>query len=77
MTDTRTNPRGLPYDKRVDLKDYRIEHEGIVWTIDGKWDRATKQLKVYRVHGDVTQPELLKEALEILTNELGLGKIAA
>jgi hypothetical protein len=62
-------------DKRVTLNHHRVEHEGIVWNIDAKFDPATNTLKVYRVHGDVTQTKLLKEALEILTNELGLGKI--
>jgi hypothetical protein len=60
-------------DKRVSLNHHRIEHEGEVWNIDGKFDPATKTLKVYRVHGDVTKVALLKDALEILTNELGLG----
>lgn len=60
-------------DKRVSLLHHRVEHEGNVWNIDGKYDPATRTLKVYRIHGDVTQPELLHEALEVLTNELGLN----
>jgi hypothetical protein len=60
-------------DKRTTLNSYRLEHEGEVWYIDGKFDPATKTLKVYRVNGDVTKQALLNEALEILTNELGLS----
>ena len=59
-------------DKRVSLLHHRVEQRQRL-DIDGKYDPATRTLKVYRIHGDVTQPELLHEALEVLTNELGLN----
>lgn len=59
-------------DKRIQFLHHRIEREGTVWFIDGKYDPVTQKLKVYRVHGDVTQPQLLNEALEIFTNVVGL-----
>lgn len=58
-------------DKRTTLNHHRIEHEGTVWNLDGKYDPATKTLKVYRVYGDVTKPELLMEALQLQADALG------
>ena len=50
------------------LKHYRVEYEGHVWHLDAKvWpSRGNRKgrLKVYRIHGDINQVSLLKEALE-------------
>lgn len=58
-------------DKRLQFNHHRVEHEGNVWNIDGKYDPQTNTLKVYRVYGDVTQPEVLDEALQILADDIG------
>ena len=59
-------------DKRLTLNHFRIEHEGVVWNVDAKFNPAASILKVYRVYGDITQPELLDEALQLLADEMGM-----
>lgn len=59
-------------DSRKQYTHHRIEHEGNVWHIDGKYNPDTKVLKVYKVYGDVTNPELLNEALEAFANAEGM-----
>lgn len=57
-------------------KNFKLTHEGKVWTLDlAEW-RDTKtgkgQLRVYRVDGDITNP-LLREALELEATVRGLN----
>ena len=59
-------------DNRKQFIDQRVEHEGNVWHFDGKYDPATKVLKVYAVRGDVTNPEAFNEAMEQFTNATGM-----
>jgi hypothetical protein len=59
-------------DTRIVFNRHRIEHEGTSWIIDGKADPKTGTLKIYRVEGDVTKPERLKEALQALADSVGL-----
>ena len=52
----------------------RIEHEGHVWQIDAKAfyrENGAGELRVYRVHGDVTTPKL-HEALQLEADVIGL-----
>lgn len=60
--------------KESTLKNHRIEHEGKVWHIDGKiWPPSGNRrglLKVYRIHGDVTDMKLFREAVELFTSTL-------
>lgn len=50
----------------------RIEHEGQHWDIQYKIFPDVGELRVYRVMGDVTKPELLREALQVFAGEQGL-----
>jgi hypothetical protein len=55
-------------------RNIRIEHEGCVWNIDAaEWrnGEGRGELRVYRIHGDVTTP-LLVEALELEAASRGL-----
>lgn len=60
-------------DNRVVFKDHRLAYEGQVWTINGKADPKTGQLKIYRIEGDVTKPALLREALQSLADSVGFA----
>lgn len=40
-------------DKRIVYKSQRIELEGNVITFDGKGNKETGELRVYRLHGDI------------------------
>lgn len=55
--------------------DFRLEHGGLHWTVDiATWrddEDGTGELRVYRIHGDVTTP-LLREGLEALADVRGL-----
>jgi len=50
-------------DTRLQFRRKVIAHSGNVWAIDAKFNRATRELKVSRVEGDVTNPAALKAAL--------------
>ena len=60
-------------DQRITYANARVEHEGHVWHIDGKSDPDMKILKVYRVHGDVSNPNLLREALQSFADDAALS----
>ena len=48
-----------------------IEHEGNRWGVKYKIFPKRKELRVYRVEGDITTP-LLREALELFTQAQAL-----
>jgi hypothetical protein len=50
-------------DNRRIYNHQRIEGKSNVWHVDAKLDPAKKSVKVYRVYGDVNDPEGLDEAL--------------
>jgi hypothetical protein len=53
-----------------------VTAQGNTWTIDYKWWQEKSELRVYRVYGDVTKEEDLKEALEAFAyTELRASKI--
>jgi hypothetical protein len=58
----------------------RIAYEGKVWIVDAAEirfeDTGRGELRVYRVHGDVTTP-LLAEALQLEADSRGLALKAA
>lgn len=61
-------------------RDYRLVFAGNVWTLDvAEWREVKKpergELRVYRVHGDVSQP-LLDRALFRLAKHRGLYTIS-
>ena len=63
----------------VAIRHKRLEHEGVVWNIDGKIrysaDGQHGVLTVYRVYGDATKPTLLKDALNLYASTLGVNVV--
>ncbi len=56
-------------------RNLRIEHEGFAWNVDAaEWvgSDGSGELRVYKIHGDVTTP-LLVEALELEAVARGLN----
>jgi hypothetical protein len=64
----------MPMKKVRHDKALKIEHEGQRWTLDAaEWNDGQRgELRVYRVHGDITSP-LLAEALEVEAQDRGLA----
>jgi len=53
-----------------------IEHEGMKWTVDAaEWRDASGkgELRVYRIEGDITKLDVLKEALQLEADARGLA----
>lgn len=57
-------------------RNHRITHEGHVWRIDAKaWHPTGNRpglFRVYRIHGDITNQKVLREALQLEADTLGL-----
>jgi hypothetical protein len=66
-------PKPNAKDSRVAFDGVRIENEGVVWYVSGKWDG--KIIKVNRLIGDVTKPKLLEDALINFAAGLDLAMI--
>jgi hypothetical protein len=50
---------------------YQIDRGGYIWDIAGTIEN--KVLKIHKVHGDISNPELLNEAITALAQSLSLG----
>ena len=51
----------------------RVEHEGIVFTWDGKIRDG--RVKVYRIHGDINQMEAIQDGIALDVAALHLGEL--
>jgi hypothetical protein len=58
-------------DPRISFVRHRLAYGGNVWFVTAKADPRTKTLKVTRIEGDITNNDLLCEALQSLANEAG------
>lgn len=53
----------------------RVTHEGRVWWVTYKIFPEARELRVYRVEGDVSQPDVLREGLQAFADERGLAML--
>lgn len=56
---------------------FHLDHDGYVGQIRAKdWPKAgpNGEFRVYAIHGDVTRPEALKEAIFQLLRDHGIGR---
>jgi hypothetical protein len=70
---TNANAKESAKDRRVTYTNHRIEHGGQTWFIDAKADRVKGVLKVYRVHGDITDKVNLHEGLQLFADSEALS----
>ena len=56
----------------IQLKNHRIEHEGVGWRGSGN---RPGHMRVYRIRGDINQMPLLREALDLYVATLSLRSV--
>lgn len=60
---TAAKPSNRIRDRRRVFDFQKIQTDSNTWHIDGRYNPDRNELKIYRVHGDITRMEKLREAV--------------